>query len=304
MARLQALRVASLLVTLFGTISNTLLAIQVIAAWRSLKWEPESEWELSVDDWRLDGVKVVWALLAMYFASAATVCAVGLMGIIKSKPAYVRFYRDYSIADFSFCVFFTALATYGSFYTAARAGLCEELSHHAELLRSVVEMGLNLENCEQWLERAVLAILAVTFIVMVVRLHLLLAVSNYYSHLVRFYKAPLTGSHHSHSHPQSNTMQRIFVVPGPKPYSSGELVYTAVPLSSLPVDVQATAQEAWVSQPVPCSTTEPQHQMHRHHRRRSSRSVDNETGLIRLPIHADDGLLPPYSHDLETGVKA
>lgn len=81
----------------------------------------------------------------------------------------MRFYRDYSIADFSFCIFFTALATYGSFYTAARAGVCEELSHHAELMRSVVEMGLNLENCEQWLERAVLAILAVTIIVMVVR---------------------------------------------------------------------------------------------------------------------------------------
>lgn len=99
-------------------------------------------------------------------------------------------------------------------------------------------------------------------------------------------------------------MQRIFVVPSSTPYPSGELVYTVVPLSSLSADVQATAQEAWVSQPVPCPATEQQHQMHRHHRRRSSRSVDNETGLIRLPIHANDGLLPPYRHDLEVGVKA
>lgn len=100
-------------------------------------------------------------------------------------------------------------------------------------------------------------------------------------------------------------MQRIYVVPGPTSYRSGELVYTAVPLSSLPADVQATAQEAWVSQPVPsCPTSEQHLPLHRHHRRRSSRSADSETGLIRLPINADEGLLPNYSHDLETGLKA
>lgn len=81
----------------------------------------------------------------------------------------MRFYRDYSIADFSFCAFFTALATYGAFRTSARAGVCEELSHHPELMRDMFEMGLSLENCERWLERAVLAILAVMFIVIVVR---------------------------------------------------------------------------------------------------------------------------------------
>lgn len=81
----------------------------------------------------------------------------------------MRFYRDYSIADFSFCAFLTALVTYGAFLSPARAGVCEEFSHHPELMRDMLEIGLNLENCELWLERAVFAGLAFMFVIMVIR---------------------------------------------------------------------------------------------------------------------------------------
>jgi hypothetical protein len=181
-------RSASLAITSFGAVTNLAITIHVLIAWRSLKWEPESEWESSGGNWRLDGVKILWALLFIYFTSAATVCIVGLLGIVKvlphlssfttvinktpstqSIPSYVRFYRDYSIADFSFCAFSAALATYGAFNSTARAGVCEEFSHHPELMRDMLEMGLTLENCERWIERAVLAALAVSFIVMVIR---------------------------------------------------------------------------------------------------------------------------------------
>lgn len=36
-------------------------------------------------------------------------------------------------------------------------------------MREMLEIGLNLENCERWLERAVFAVLAVLFVIMVVR---------------------------------------------------------------------------------------------------------------------------------------
>jgi hypothetical protein len=181
-------RSASLVITLFGAVSNFALTIQVLTLWRSLKWEAESEWEASGDNWKVDGVKIIWGLLSAYFACASAVCAVGLAGIVKvslilsifctlvttahglqSKPSFVRFYRDYSIADFSFTTFFTALTTYAAFHTAARTGVCEELSRHPELLRDMLEMGLNLENCERWLERAVLAFVAMMVVVIVVR---------------------------------------------------------------------------------------------------------------------------------------
>ena len=82
-------RFASLVITAFGAIANFALAIQLLAAWRSLKWEPESEWEASSDTWRVDGVKVIWALLSTYFASAATVCVIGFSGIIKVRLSFV-----------------------------------------------------------------------------------------------------------------------------------------------------------------------------------------------------------------------
>ena len=36
-------------------------------------------------------------------------------------------------------------------------------------MRDMMEMGLNLENCERWLERVVFAVLAALFVIMVIR---------------------------------------------------------------------------------------------------------------------------------------
>ena len=86
---------------------------------------------------------------------------------------FVRIYRDYSIADFVF----VTLATLGVSYTTfsqpyVRSSVCEELSRHPELMRDMGEMGLSLENCEQWFERAVVAVLGIMFILIVVRVSL------------------------------------------------------------------------------------------------------------------------------------
>lgn len=81
----------------------------------------------------------------------------------------MRFYRDYSIADFSFCALATLGTTYAAFISSARAGICEEFSHHPELMRDMHEMGLNSENCEHWLERAIVALVGFMFILLVIR---------------------------------------------------------------------------------------------------------------------------------------
>jgi hypothetical protein len=73
-------RSASLAITFLGAVANLALAIHVIAGWRSIKWEPESEWEGSR---RVDGVKLIWGLLSAYFASASVVSFIGLLGIVK-----------------------------------------------------------------------------------------------------------------------------------------------------------------------------------------------------------------------------
>jgi hypothetical protein len=76
-------RTASLIISLLGAIFNFTFAIQVLALWRNLKWEPESEWEGAADRWRVDGVKLAWGLLSAYFAAAATASLVGFYGFIK-----------------------------------------------------------------------------------------------------------------------------------------------------------------------------------------------------------------------------
>jgi hypothetical protein len=180
-------RTASALITVIGAIANTVVTIQLLASWYyTFKWEPESEWESSGDKWQLNGLKLIWALLVVYFSSAVSVCAIGFVGILKvrkqillsvsflsltqqNKQSYVRLYRDYSIADFAFCAFTLILFTYAAFLGPARAGVCEEFSHHPELMRYMQEMGLNLENCELWLERAVFAVVAVLFVIMIIR---------------------------------------------------------------------------------------------------------------------------------------
>ncbi|GLB34098.1 hypothetical protein LshimejAT787_0109820 [Lyophyllum shimeji] len=310
-------RSASLAVTLFGAVSNFAIAVQVLAAWRSLKWEPESEWEASGDSWQVDGVKVIWGLLSAYFASAASVCVVGFVGIIKRKPSLVRFYRDYSIADFSFCTFATIVTTYAVVHASARAVICEELSHHPELLQDLVEMGLNLENCERWLERAVFAFVAVMFVIIVIRLHFLLAVSNLYSQLV--WQANLQSR--SASRFLHQDVQRIYLLPPIEEESQHdvELVYAPIPASSIPEDLRETATEAWVSHDAPsaeaglhsrsrsesfhgtCEQQDHHQRSHRHRRHshshshhRSRSSSATRTGTIRLPILPDEGLMPSY----------
>lgn len=50
-----------------------------------------------------------------------------------------------------------------------RNNLCEELSRHDDMMMDLAEMGITLENCEQWSQRVVFAVIFVLFIVQLVR---------------------------------------------------------------------------------------------------------------------------------------
>ncbi|XP_006456701.1 hypothetical protein AGABI2DRAFT_195711 [Agaricus bisporus var. bisporus H97] len=294
MAHFYAARSASLCITLFGALTNSALTLHVLSAWQQLKWgDVESEW--AGDSWPqvVDGVKVMWALLSLYFISAASVCAIGFVGSIRSKASFVRFYRDYSIADFSFCSLLALGATYAAFISSARAGICEEFSHHPQLMRDMHELGLNSENCEHWLERAIVALVGIMFILLVIRLHFLLAVSSFYSQLTRQHtrssSCSASSSHLAHSHSSSAApQQRILLVPFTASMDPDvEMVYTPVPRNSLPRDVATAAKEVIVS------PSNYEHR-HRHQRHRSRESSKPDMGKIRLPISRDEGLLPSY----------
>jgi hypothetical protein len=110
-------------------------------------------------------------------------------------------------------------------------------------------------------------------------------------------------------------MQRIFVLPGKNNHhnldleNGVQLVYAPVPRHTLPKELQEQATEAWISTPCSSSSSsitmdgsEHRHHNHRrhyhHHRHSSSRrhrsSSRETTGLIKLGIAPNEGLLPHY----------
>ncbi|KAF8735963.1 hypothetical protein AX14_001108 [Amanita brunnescens Koide BX004] len=294
-------RAAALVVAFAGIVLNFLAAAQLITLWLNFRWESESEWEWLSDRWRIDGVKLMGGIFCVYSAFAGAVSVVGLAGVIKNKPSLVRFFRDFYIADFSFCTSFAIIVVYAAFHTTTRTGICEEFSRHPELMRDMQEMGMNIENCELWLSRAALAIAAVMFTVVVIRLHFLLAVSTYYTGLVRSCRHCCAPSRDVTSHPRSHTRSdstRIYLLPASSEDAS-ELVYAPVPMNRLSLDMRSQAKEAWVSETMPADQTRKHYHYRRHSRSSSSTSKDIKTGSIFLPIQRGEGLLPAYNDDTQ-----
>jgi hypothetical protein len=78
-------------------------------------------------------------------------------------------YRDYWVADLSItslATFFFALA---SFSPVVRTSICEEISRQPQVTRELGEAGLDLEDCEPWLERAIVTGVGITAVILIFR---------------------------------------------------------------------------------------------------------------------------------------
>jgi hypothetical protein len=76
-------RTVVLAASLIGALVNFILAIQVFALWRSLKWDSESEWEGSLDPWTVNSLSLLGGISAAYFLTAAVASTIGFTGIVK-----------------------------------------------------------------------------------------------------------------------------------------------------------------------------------------------------------------------------
>ncbi|KAI9066803.1 hypothetical protein FKP32DRAFT_341631 [Trametes sanguinea] len=281
------IRSLSLAASLAGAVFNLAFALHLLTLSRSLGWESESEWESSIDVWAVDSVRLVWGLLFAYFAAAAASCFIGFVGIAKHVRLFVRIYRDYSIADFVFVTLATLGVSYTTFSSpSVRSTVCEELSRHPELMRDMGEMGLSLENCEQWFERAVVAVLGLMFILIVVRLHIVIALSQYYRvvcrELVAGAKATLLGLRPIKT---DVPLQRIYLVPTPTTPSAacndtrshhyaiesssgkdGVTVYATIPIGGMSEQDarKMHATEAWIATSPVATSGSPRSHRHSH----------------------------------------
>ncbi|KAL4076248.1 hypothetical protein V8B97DRAFT_1923355 [Scleroderma yunnanense] len=238
--------------SLFGATFNFVLASHLFGAWRSLPWEPASEWEGPGFYLDRDGARLICGLFSAYFAAASAICVFGLAGIIKHIPPFLRIYRNYLIGDFAFFTLISSLASSATIDPSSRSNICEHISRQQDFLRDAVDLGLNAENCEQWFERGVMVFMAVLLFVIMIRLHFIFAVSRYYTQLVRSQRsthgvAPSTSS--------GLQLQRVYLLPehsGDKELGRVDApLYAPVPLAQVSSEVaeelRASAEEVWVS---------------------------------------------------------
>ncbi|KAI9574396.1 hypothetical protein HD554DRAFT_2046809 [Boletus coccyginus] len=262
---MKSFRSASVATAFIGALSNIALAAYLCGVWRSLAWEPGSEWEGSRFSLSRDGARLVCGLFSGYFAAASAICVFGLTGIVRGIPSFVRIYRSYVIGDFAFCTLFAVLASSAAVDPAARAQVCEQVSRQPDLLRDVIDLGLTLENCEQWFERGLMAFMAVFLIRTVVRIHFIFALSRFYAHLASGHRCDLSYAHDDNNFPP---LERVYLLP-PPPIDQDEKrasvaeesmqspIYAPVPLGQVSPQMahqlRATATEAWISRvPLPC----------------------------------------------------
>ncbi|KAJ7433078.1 hypothetical protein B0H11DRAFT_2122920 [Mycena galericulata] len=231
-------RYASLAITLVGGLAHSYLTVQLAGAWRTLR---SLDAENDLDAWKLDGLKVLWALLALYLQAAAFVSFAGFYGVLRNKPSLVRLYRDCSAADLLFTVFLTLLAGYAAFSPApgpgqGRLGACEELARQPELAQLLTLLSPD-ETCERWLERAAGAALAGMAVLTAIRLHFLLAVSTHYRALVRSTTSA------------SGVATHIRLLPLPPHVPAAEVVYAPVHCPAGSPLALPGASELWVRVP-------------------------------------------------------
>jgi hypothetical protein len=256
-------RSIALSISLAGTLINLGLAIKFSSLWPSLKSERDSEFEGSLYSLSGDSLTLLWGLLSCYFFADAATSFVGFIGVLRNLPSCVRLCRDYSISDLFFMTFSVIFGAYAaSTNHSFRTGLCEELSRQPELMR---DWGFNDENCEAWFERALTVGMVLTAIVIMIRIHFVIAISNYYSHILR------------RSSPDAPTrieaLDHVYLLPPPSSNPQDVFVYAPVPLIKLSKHEAKKVSKVWISHS----------ESPRSHRR-------SQLGRICLPIGSDEGL--------------
>jgi len=247
MSKAFCARALATVVPACGVIFNSAVVVHLVTLSHSLKWDTiESEWESTSTFGGIDSVKLAWSVLSLYFSLSVILSLIGFLGSIKRRPAYIHLYRDYWIADLTFTSIATLLFAVASFNPAVRNSICEEISRQPQLSSELGEAGFDLEDCEPWLERSVVAGVGIMAIVLIVRLQFTLVLNNVlrgFVHSTKGYRSIEDGT--------GASSRRIFLLPRREDPSNANdiLVYAPVPLSSLSSDetrdLQAT--EAWFS---------------------------------------------------------
>ncbi|CAK5267252.1 unnamed protein product [Mycena citricolor] len=220
-------RTASLLITLGSGLTHTYLTLRLASLWLDYRpFDGDAE-----PAGKVDGLRVLWALLGLYTFAGATLSYIGLHGVIKNKAPQVRLYRDCATADLVFTSFLTALACLAAWSPTRTACETPQLAPLLSLI--LPTLSLIDESCERALAQATVMLAAGMLVLTVARTHCLLAVRMYYTALLRSSEG---------KHAEFEGPRQIRLLPLPSGMDAGEVVYAPV---HLPADA-APQTETWI----------------------------------------------------------
>ncbi|KAF7304456.1 hypothetical protein HMN09_00847800 [Mycena chlorophos] len=249
-------KAASLVITLAGGLAHAFVALQLAATYATMRSiEAETEYDGA---WRLDGLRILYALLELYLFAGALVSFVGLYGVVRGKPVHVRLYRDCATADLLFTALLgvaAGVSAWGSNSTTTLSCDSPELAPLLPLIGALLAPFLPAplspdEACERYLAHLGAGIAAALLVLSLVRVHFLLAVNAHYHALLKDEERARRHDDFA-THNANDGVQRIRLLPLPAGISAHDVVYA-------PVHVPAAAMhgaETWVRVPSASSSS-------------------------------------------------
>jgi len=165
-----------------GAVFNLYILFSVLHLWIGLRRDAESEWEGGGHNL----IRTFAATLITYILLSSTASAIGLFGVYKRIPSYVRIFLQFACADFALYVLTLISVAFACYHPSNwRDTACELLSTQPDVLRTLAHAGLDLENCEHWIERVVLWVLILLSAGLIFKLQFLVVIAIHYSSLSR-----------------------------------------------------------------------------------------------------------------------
>lgn len=165
-----------------GAVFNLYVLFSILHLWFGLRRDAESEWEGGGHNL----IGTFAAIVVTYTLLSSTAYAIGIFGVYKRIPSYVRIFLQFSFADFALYVLALVGVAFACYRPSNwRDSTCEGLSTQPDILRTLAQAGLDLENCENWIENVVLWVLISLSVGLMFKLQFIVAVTTYYSSLAR-----------------------------------------------------------------------------------------------------------------------
>jgi len=166
----------------FGGALNICFLCSTMLVYVNARKDAESEWEGGGHD----VIPTTTAFIVTYCLISLTASLIGGLGVFKRTPSYIHLFLQYTLGD----LVLSAVTLISLAFTSSRSSrwhesTCNELFTQPDLLRLLVRFGVNIQECEIWLEKFITTAITVLCIVLILKVQFIILVSTFYATLSR-----------------------------------------------------------------------------------------------------------------------